>query len=150
MVNVMNDVIMIYKMDKTKMNDKMNEMNFGMCSEWDELWYIKWMRWKWLGKYVTRYHAVKANWERERERETERERPRERLRERPRERLRERPRERENRERERERVDLDQIHSFNTLSLNCETFISSDFVQLIRGGYTGGFKKLLFVGEGSS
>ena len=33
MVNVMNDVIMIYKMDKTKMNDKMNEMNFGICSE---------------------------------------------------------------------------------------------------------------------
>ena len=97
------------------MNDKMNEMNFGICSEWDELWYIKWMRWKWLGKYVTRYHAVKANWERERERERERDRERdwERLRERPRERqreteretererLRERPRERE-RERERE------------------------------------------------
>ena len=128
MVNVMNDVIMIYKMDKTKMNDKMNEMNFGICSEWDELWYIKWMRWKWLGKYVTRYHAVKANWERERDRERDRERERT----------------------ERERVDLDQIHSFNTLSLNCETFISLDFVQLIRGGYTGGFKKLLFVGEGSS
>ena len=29
----MNDVIMIYKMDKAKMNDKMNEMNFGICSE---------------------------------------------------------------------------------------------------------------------
>ena len=144
MVNVMNDVIMIYKMDKTKMNDKMNEMNFGMCSEWDELWYIKWMRWKWLGKYVTRYHAVKANWERERERDRERDW------ERDRERDWERDRERERTERERERVDLDQIHSFNTLSLNCETFISLDFVQLIRGGYTGGFKKLLFVGEGSS
>ena len=36
MVNVMNDVIMIYKMDKTKMNDKMNEMNFGILNEWGE------------------------------------------------------------------------------------------------------------------
>ena len=42
-------------------------------------------------------------------------------------------------ERDRE-TERDQIHSFNTLTLDCETFISLDFVQLIRGGYTEGLK----------
>ena len=45
------------------------------------------------------------------------------------------------RERQRDReTERDQIHSFHTLTLNCETFISIDFVQLIRGGYTEGLK----------
>ena len=38
-----------------------NEMDYNQSNEWDEngqnewdgLWYIKWMRWKWLSKYVT-------------------------------------------------------------------------------------------------
>ena len=34
---------MICKMNETEMNDEMNKLNF---------WYMKWMRWKWLGKYA--------------------------------------------------------------------------------------------------
>ena len=30
--------------------DKLNEWD---GNEWDELWDVKWMRWKWLDKYVT-------------------------------------------------------------------------------------------------
>ena len=34
---------MICKVNKMEMIDEMNKLNF---------WYMKWMRWKWLGKYV--------------------------------------------------------------------------------------------------
>ena len=34
---------MICKVNEMEMIDEMNKLNF---------WYMKWMRWKWLGKYV--------------------------------------------------------------------------------------------------
>ena len=44
---------MISKINEMEMNDEVNELNFGTRNEWNELWYTRWMRWKWLGKYVT-------------------------------------------------------------------------------------------------
>ena len=44
---------MIYKVNEMKMNDEMNELGFLIWNEWDELWHMKWMSKKELGKYVT-------------------------------------------------------------------------------------------------
>ena len=35
-----------------EIKDEMNELDFGIWDEWDERWYMKWMRWDLLGKYV--------------------------------------------------------------------------------------------------
>ena len=37
------------------MNDETSLLDFGIWNERDELWCIRWMRWKWLSKFVTSY-----------------------------------------------------------------------------------------------
>ena len=42
----------IYKTNEMEIKDEMNELDFGIWDEWDERWYMKWMRSELLGKYV--------------------------------------------------------------------------------------------------